>query len=85
MRRGSLAFTTTVRAARAPWSVAADSSSNEPYAAVRARALALLRERGADGVAHLGGDLLSHLERTEAILREWDAGAAATEARSALG
>jgi hypothetical protein len=58
---------------RAPWSVAAATSAGEPYAAVRARALELLHECGADGVAHLGGDLLSHLERTEAILREWDA------------
>ena len=39
----------------------------------RSGAHALLRELGAADVAHLGGDLLSHLERTEAILREWEA------------
>jgi hypothetical protein len=39
----------------------------------RAAAHDLLRTLGAADVAHLGGDLLAHLERTEAILHEWAA------------
>jgi hypothetical protein len=37
----------------------------------RERALALLRERGAPQVEHLGSDLLTHLLGTETILRAW--------------
>ena len=37
------------------------------------RARRVLDELGARAVRHLGGDLFSHLERTELILREWGA------------
>jgi hypothetical protein len=36
-----------------------------------AAAVAFLRELGAPEVAHLGGDLLTHLQATEAVLRGW--------------
>jgi hypothetical protein len=72
VRRGFLArWTATVRAVRAAWSIAAVPPVGDDCAAVRSRAHLLLRECGAADVAHLGGDLLSHLEGTEAILREW--------------
>ena len=37
----------------------------------RTAAVTLLRARGAQDVPHLGGDLLAHLESTEALLRAW--------------
>ncbi|GGT46188.1 DUF6817 domain-containing protein [Streptomyces purpureus] len=37
------------------------------------RAVALLRECGADGVAHPGGSLLAHLQRVHAQLATWKA------------
>jgi hypothetical protein len=40
---------------------------------VSRRTRAFLVERGAGTVAHLGGDLLAHLVRTEALLRAWGA------------
>jgi len=43
-------------------------------------AVALLRVRGAAGVEHPGGDLLSHLVRTEEILGGWGAPAAVARA-----
>lgn len=36
------------------------------------RAVALLTERGAEGLAHPGGTLLEHLRRVHATLRDWD-------------
>jgi hypothetical protein len=59
-----------VRAVRAAWSIAGKPQVGD-YAARRSRARSLLDECGASAVAHLGGDLLTHLEGTEAILREW--------------
>jgi hypothetical protein len=38
----------------------------------RGAAVGLMRRLGAGQVEHLGGDLLSHLVRTEEILRSWD-------------
>ncbi len=61
-----------MRTVSAPWSIATDARAREPYDAVRTQALRLLHECGAADVAHLGGDLLSHLVRTEVILREWE-------------
>jgi hypothetical protein len=37
------------------------------------RAFEFLRERGADAIAHPGGTLLAHLERTRALLASWSA------------
>jgi hypothetical protein len=37
----------------------------------RSAAYRLLVERGSAAIEHLGGDLLTHLEGTEAILRAW--------------
>jgi two-component system OmpR family sensor kinase len=42
-------------------------------ATVRDRVHALLCDLGATGIDHLGGDLLTHLEGTEARLRSWGA------------
>ncbi len=36
------------------------------------RAVALLTERGAEGLAHPGGTLLEHLRRVHTMLRDWD-------------
>jgi hypothetical protein len=60
-----------VRVVRAAWSIAGDPPVADDYAAVRSRAHSFLRECGAPAIAHLGGDLLAHLEGTETILREW--------------
>jgi hypothetical protein len=39
----------------------------------RPQAVALLTELGASEIEHIDGDLLTHLEGTDAILRGWDA------------
>ena len=57
-----------------PWAIQHGASgSPQSFAYLRTRAHDLLEVLGAAQVAHLGGDLLSHLERTEAILHEWGA------------
>jgi hypothetical protein len=43
--------------------------------AARARVIDMLGSCGAASIAHPGGDLLTHLIRTEKILRSWGAGA----------
>jgi hypothetical protein len=45
--------------------------SDSSGSTVRARALRLLRDRGAETVQHLNGHLLDHLQRTERLLVDW--------------
>jgi pimeloyl-ACP methyl ester carboxylesterase len=48
-----------------------DRTTSNQSVAVRVRARDLLVARGAAGIAHLGGDLLTHLAGTEARLWSW--------------